>query len=116
MKKIYATRQMIVSLVALVFLTWAFFKNDRWAKIIIIPFLICAFAILMENLFFILNKIKISNFFKLVFRNSFFVYIFGFLSYVIYYSITTKAYSLLIVAAVMLLILLFAIYFSKKYF
>lgn len=113
MKRIYAIRQIIVSFVALVFLIWAFFQNELWAKIIIIPFLICSFAILMENIFLILNKMKVSNLFKYIFRISFFVYVFGFLSYMVYYSIANKSYPILIVVVVFLV---FAIYFFKKAF
>lgn len=58
MKKIYAIRQIIVAFMAFVFLTWAFFQNEWWARIIISPFIICSFAIIMERLFFLLNKIK----------------------------------------------------------
>lgn len=103
MKKIYAIRQIIVSFVALMFLSWAFFKNELWGQIIIIPFLICSFVILMENIFLLLNKTKVSNFFKYIFRISFFVYIFAFLLYTIYYSITNKSYSILILVAILLI-------------
>ncbi len=113
MKKIYAIRQIIVSFVVLVLLTWAFFQNGLLAKIIMIPFLICSLAILMEKIFLLLNKFKLSNVFKYIFRISFFVYIFGFLSYMVYYAITNRSYSILIVVAVFLV---FAIYFFKKSF
>ena len=113
MKKIYAIRQIVVSLTALILLTWAFFQNESWAKIIITPFLICSFAMLMEKVFLLLNKTKLSNIFKYVFRVSFFVYVFGFLSYMVYYAVTRKAYLILVVVAVFLI---FAIYFLKKAF
>ncbi len=113
MRKIYALRQIIVSLTALVFLTWAFIQNKLWTKIIITPFIICSFAILMENIFLILNKTKISNFFRLLFRISFFIYVFGFLSYIVYYSITNNEYSILLVVSIFLV---FTIYFLKKSF
>lgn len=113
MKKIYAIRQIIVSFTALVFLVWAFFRNELFIKIIISPFLICSFATLMENIFLILNKIKLSNFFKYMFRISFFIYAGGFLLYMIYYSITNRSYSFLAIVA---LFLVFSIYFFKKAF
>lgn len=113
MKKIYAIRQIIVSFMAFVFLVWAFFQNKLLAKIIISPFLICSFAILMENIFLILDKIKLSNFFKYMFRISFFIYVGGFILYTIYYSITNKYYPILVIVAVFLV---FAIYFIKKTF
>lgn len=111
--KIYDIRQIIVSFTAFMFLAWAFFKNGLWGKIIIIPFLICSFAMMMEKIFLLFNKIKISNIFKYVFHISFFVYVFGFLSYMIYYSITNKSYSILIVVSVFIP---FVIHFFKKSF
>lgn len=113
MKKVYAIRQIVVAFTALVFLSWAFFKNGWLAKIIITPFLICSFAIMMEKTFLLLNKTRLSNIFKYIFRISFFVYVFGFLSYMIYYAIAHKSYSILIVVAVFIP---FTIYFIKKSF
>lgn len=113
MKKVYAIRQIVVAFTALVLLSWAFFQNGWWAKIIITPFLICSFAIMMEKIFLLLNKTKLSNIFKYIFRISFFVYVFGFLSYMIYYAMVNKSYSLLIVVAVFIP---FTIHFLKKSF
>ena len=67
MKKIYAIRQIVVSFIAFVFLSWAFFQNEWWARIIITPFLICSFAIMMKKIFLLLNKTKLSNIFKYIF-------------------------------------------------
>lgn len=75
MQTIISIRKIIISLIALIILIWAFFKNAIWAKIIIIPFLVCSFAMLCENLFLLLNKKKLSNIFKYIFRISFFVYV-----------------------------------------
>lgn len=113
MRKIYAIRQIVVSLMAFVFLIWAFFQNALWAKIIIIPFLICSFAIMMEKIFLIINKTKPSNLFKYIFRISIFVYIFCFLLFMVYYSIENKNYSILIIAIVFIM---FSIHFFKKSF
>lgn len=113
MKKIYAIRQIAVAFTALVFLSRAFFQNGWSARIIITPFLICSFAIMMEKFFLLLNKIKLSNIFKYIFRVSFFVYVFGFLSYMIYYAMVNKSYSILIVVAVFIP---FTIHFFKKSF
>jgi len=113
MRKIYAIRQIIVSFTAFVFLVWAFFKNEIFTKIIISPFLICSFAIFMENIFLILNKTKLSNLFKYIFRISFFIYVGAFLLHATYYSITNKYYPMLIIVGIFLI---FAIYFFKKAF
>lgn len=113
MKKLYIIRKIVLSFIALIILIWAFFQNDLLGKIIIIPFLVCSFAMLNENLFLLLNKIKISTIFKYIFRISFFIYVFGFLLYMIFYAIVNKSYSILIVVA---LFLIFAIHFIKKLF
>ncbi len=113
MKKSYIIRQIFLAFIALMFLFWAFFQNGWWARIIITPFLICSFSVMMEKIFFILNKVRFSNIFKCIFRISFFIYVFGFLSYMFYYAITNKNYSILIVVA---LFLSFTIHFFKKSF
>ena len=103
MNKIFSIRQIIVSFSAFLILLWAFFENKFVVKIIITPFLICSIAIFFENLFLLLNKKKISNIFKYIFRISFFVYIIGFLIYATYYSIINKSYSLLIIVGIFIL-------------
>lgn len=113
MKNIFTIRNIITSLVATFILMWAFFKNELWGKIIIIPFLICSISFLIQNIALLFNKEKISNVFKYIFRVSFFVYVFGFLLYMVYYAMINKSYSILIVVAVFLV---FAIYFFKKSF
>ena len=100
MKKIYYIRQMITAIFAFIFLLWAFFQNKLFARIIISPFLICSFAIFFERLFFLLNKEKLSNIFKYLFRLTFFIYAIGFLIYTVYYAIVNKTYSLLIIVAI----------------
>lgn len=113
MKKIYAIRQIIIAFIAIIFLCWAFFQNACWAKIIITPFIICSVSIIMEKIFFLLNKEKLSNISKYIFRVSFFIYVFGFLTYVCYYAFINKEYSLFIIVAVFIP---FTIYFFKKSF
>ena len=100
MKNIYYIRQMITAVFAFIFLLWAFFQNELFARIIISPFLICSFAIFFERLFYLLNKEKLSNIFKYFFRLTFFIYAIGFLIYTVYYAIVNKTYSLLIVVAI----------------
>lgn len=107
----YKTNNSIIY--SLCFSYLGFFQNELLVKIIISPFLICSFAVLMENIFLILNKIKLSNFFKYMFRISFFIYVGVFLMYSIYYSIINKYYPILIIVVVFLV---FAIYFFKKAF
>ena len=113
MQTISSIRKIIISLIALIILIWAFFRNVTWTRIIIIPFLVCSFAMLCENLFLLLNKKKLSNIFKYIFRISFFVYAFGFLAYMVYYAFAYKSYSFLIGVVIFLP---FVIYFFKRSF
>ncbi len=113
MKKLFIIRSMIVSFIALIILIWAFWQNNIFGKAIILPFLICSLAKLFESLFLLLNKNKIANAFKYIFRVSFFAYIFGFLAYMVYYAIVNKTYSVLIIVAVFLF---FTICFIKNIF
>ena len=113
MKNIIGIRKILISLLATIICIWAFFQNNLFAKVIISPFIICSISIFAESIFLLFNKEKISNIFKCVFRISFFTYIFGFLSYGLYYSIVNKSYDLFIL---ILLFLIFGIYFFKKAF
>jgi len=103
---IYTIRKIILSLVSLLILTWAFGNNDLVGKIVIFPFLIGSFALLNESIFFLLNKKRIAKVFKYIFRINLFFYIFGFLSYAIYYAIVNKEYSLLIPISIFLLLMI----------
>ena len=114
MKSVFTVRQIIVSLEVILILSWAFFQNQFFGKIIISPFLICSIAIFLENLFLLLNKKKLSNVFKYIFRVSFFIYVIGFLIYTIYYAIVNKIYSLLIIVAVFIIGLI--PFFKKAFF
>ena len=113
MRNIYLIRQMVVSAMAFSILIWAFFKNQLVVKIIISPFLICSIAIFFENLFIFLNKKKISNIFKYIYRISFFIYAFSFLIYAIYYAISNNSYTLLIPVGIFII---FGIPFFKSAF
>ena len=106
-------RKILISIVAILILTWAFFQNQLFGKLIILPFWVCSIAILGESIFTIFQKEKIAKIFSTIYRISFFCYVFGFLAYTIYYSITKKSYSLLIIA---FLSLLFVIPFFRKTF
>jgi len=103
---IYTIRKIILSLVSLIISTWAFGKNNLGGKIGIFPFLIGSFALLNESIFLLLNKKRIAKGFKYIFRISLFFYIFGFLLYVIYYTVVNKEYSLLIPLAIFLLFII----------
>lgn len=112
-KNVFRIRKVLISLLAIIICTWAFFQNGLFAKVIISPFIICSIAMFAENIFLLLNKEKISNIFQYIFRISFFTYMFGFLSYAFYYSIINKTYHVIIVIVIFLI---FGIYFFKKAF
>ena len=116
MKKLYTIRQIIVSIITFFILAWAFLKNQLVGRIVISPFLICSIAIFFENLFLLLNKTKLSNIFKLIFRISFFTYAFLFLIYSVYYAISNKCYSLFIIIGIFTFFLInfFKMTFFKK--
>lgn len=106
-------RKTFISLLATIICIWAFFQNKLFEKVIISPFIICSIAIFFENIFLLLNKEKVANIFKYIFRISFFIYMYGFLGYAFYYSITNKSYEFIILIAIFLI---FSIYFVRKTF
>lgn len=106
-------RKIVIAVIAVGILTWAFFQNHFFGKVVIAPFLICAVAIIGGNISLLFNQRKIAHYFNYLFRVSLFTYIFGFLVYAFYYSITHQAYSLIIVIMVFLF---FSINFFKATF
>ena len=95
-QKIYIYQKMIVALITLVILLFAFFSNTGFIKIIILPFIICTCAKLGELISILANKNKLVEIFNNIFIISFFLYYFGFLIYIIYYTIVNKEYFLII--------------------
>ena len=116
MNKIYVIRQIILSSIAFIILILAFFENQLISKIVISPFLICSIALLLKNVFFLLNIEKLYSFFNFIFRSVFFVYVFGFLVFAIYYAILNKNYSLFIIVGIfsMAFIHFFKLSFLKR--
>ena len=112
MKKEIMAKNIIMATIVISFLTWAFLKNELVGKIIILPFLICALSILGGNISLLLEKDKLAKLFSIVFKISFGLYIFGVLSYTIYYAIVNKTYLLLIVIGIFILLIIF---FFKNY-
>ncbi len=106
MKKVIIAKNIIMATIVIIFLTWAFFKNELVGKIIILPFLICALSILGGNISLLFKKAKLANIFNVIFKISFGLYVIGVLGYTIYYAFVNKAYSLLIVVGIFILFLL----------
>ncbi len=111
MKNILIIRKIVISVITSIILIWAFFQNNFFGKMFISPFIICSLTIFGENLFLLLNKEKISNMFKIIFKISFFGYVFAFLAYACYYAIINKTYGLLIIVAIFVY---FSVYFLKR--
>lgn len=113
-KNIWTIRNIIMSIIAIIILIWAFCQNDLVGKIIISPFLVCAISILGGNICVLLNKNKIAKIFHYIFKITFFIYVIGVLSYVIYYSIKNKEYSMLIIVAIFILFIILFFRPQKK--
>ena len=91
-KNLILIRNIGVSLFIIVLLIWVFISNELVAKIIILPFLLCSLAFLEENIFTLFNKKLLVKIFHYIFIFSFLLYYYGFLIYIIYYSIKNKEY------------------------
>ena len=100
MKYIYNIRQIVVSVIATTVLIWASFKNNFLIKILISPFLICSIAVFFENLFLLLNKEKLANSFRYIYRASFFLFWFGFLIIYDFICIRDGNYILLLLSLI----------------
>ena len=108
---------MIVAIIVFLILSWTFFENKLIGKLIIIPFLIMVFSIFLNYLFLLLDKERIAEIFKYVFKASFFLYWFGFLIIADYISIRDNNYILLIFSSlfwIVGIIMVRNLIFSKK--
>ena len=92
-KNMYKTRFLCLIPITL-FLLYFFLKTPN-GKLFLIPFLICSFAMLLKNVFLFFDEQRYSKQFDIIFRLSFFLFWFGFLSYWCYLSFIQKTYSLL---------------------
>lgn len=113
-KKIIYFRQVIISFIVLLFLTKALFSNVFWQKIVIIPFLVCAFANIIQNTALLLDKKEIAKKFGKMYAISFFTYIFGFLLFAIYRAFATSQYFILLIVIPMLIFLINFLKNEKK--
>ena len=102
-KNIWTIRNIIMSIIAIIILSWAFCQNNLVGKIIISPFLVCASSMLGGNICILLSKNKLAKVFHYIFKFTFLLYVVGFLSYVIYYSIKNKEYSMMVIVAIFIL-------------
>ena len=78
-----------------------FTKNG---KVIMIPFIFCSVALLLKDLFIVINKVKYIKIFDNIYIISFLVFWFGFLLYFDYLCIKDKNYQLLLFSLIFWLI------------
>lgn len=106
-KAVYLKR--IISAAAVNALLIYFTVKTLSPKIIFIPFLICGFAVISENILLLFGKTKPAELFNKLFAVGFLLFLFGFISVAVYVSIRDENYSLLLLSIPFLLIgLLFA--------
>ena len=101
-----------MSIIAIIILSWAFCQNNLVGKIIISPFLVCASSMLGGNICILFNKNKLAKVFHYIFKFTFLIYVVGVLSYVTYYSIKNKEYSMLLI--VVIFVIFFILFFRPQ--
>ncbi len=101
----------IISATAITALLIYFTIKTPSPKIIFIPFLICGFAAISENVLLLFEKRKPAEIFHKLFAFGVLLFLFGFLFGAIYLSIRDKNYSLLIFSIPFLLM---GIFFAKR--
>lgn len=85
----------INAVIAITILIYLYIKVPN-AKIIVVPFLICGFAMIGKNISLLMEKRKYAKLFDKLFILSFLVFCFVFLIYWCYTSIISKDYILLL--------------------
>jgi len=88
-------KRLIYSIIVTIFLISIFIKTIS-PKIILLPFLVCSFALIGKNIFLIYQKQKYINIFNKIFIIGLLSFWFGLLIYGNYTSIINKDYSLII--------------------
>lgn len=100
MKYLNIIKKIVVSLIALVLLINAFLNNNFLGRLIIIPFFVGIVSMIGESMFLLLNKKKMADIFKNIFKLNLFIYSFGITLWIIYYSIVNNSYSLLFLVGI----------------
>lgn len=89
----------IINLTKSVFVTillFYFWIKTSNGKIVLIPFILCAFSQVSKYIFLLFNKGKYVKYCNIIFVISFFLFWFGFLIYGTYVIILNKEYSILL--------------------
>ena len=90
--------QMIYIIAISCLLFYVFLRNQLIIKIAVTPFLFCMFFKLCDYICQFFQKDKLSYIFVMLYRISFFIYVFGFLIFVDYYSLTHHLYVYLLLS------------------
>lgn len=89
----------IINLIKSVFVTMVlfyFWVKTSNGKIVLIPFILCAFSQVFKYIFLLFNKEKFVKYCNVMFAISFFLFWFGFLIYGTYIIICEKEYFMLL--------------------
>ena len=95
MKKYIYIKNLILSVI-ITFLLLYFYSMTPNGKLVLIPFIICSFSILLKNIFLLTNKEKYVIIFNKIFIIGFLLFWFGFLSFSCYISFINKEYSIIL--------------------
>ena len=112
-KSIYIIAMIRSSMISLLLLMIMFKNESIMAKMMILPFLLCALCSIGKNIGFMLEKKKISILFDQLFKIIFLIFWFGFLIYSSYFCLISKNYIYLFMT---LPFWIGGLYFTRKCF
>lgn len=112
MRKGFITSKLIYSIIASLILTNIYIKTPN-GKLIMLPFMICSYALTIKYIFLLFDKNKYARLFNKVYSIGFLLFMFGFLIYWCYRCIIDKEYSMLLFSV---LFWFMGIYIIKKKF
>ena len=95
MRKGFITSKLIYSIIASLILTNIYIKTPN-GKLIMLPFMICSYALTIKYIFLLFDKNKYARLFNKVYSIGFLLFMFGFLIYWCYRCIIDKEYSMLL--------------------
>ena len=95
MKKGIIASRLMYSIIITLILVNIYIKTPN-GKLILLPFLVCSIALLLKNIFLLINKDKYSKLFNKIYAIGFLMFWFGFLIFWCYTSVINKQYSMLL--------------------
>lgn len=95
MRNGFITSKLIYSIIASLILTNIYIKTPN-GKLIMLPFMICSYALTIKYIFLLFDKNKYARLFNKVYSIGFLLFMFGFLIYWCYRCIIDKEYSMLL--------------------